>query len=116
MGEQLKRELAQLIHDELQDPRLGMVTVSAVQVSRDLAHAKVYVTVLGRDGAQAESLQVLNHSAGFLRHLLGRCLILRSIPQLHFVYDESVERGRHLTALIEQAVAADSHDAGENDS
>ena len=116
VGEQLKRELAQLIHDELQDPRLGMVTVSAVQVSRDLAHAKVYVTVLGPDGVQAESLQVLNHAAGFLRHLLGRCLILRSIPQLHFVYDESVERGRHLTELIEQAVAADSHDASENDS
>jgi len=116
VGEQLKRELARLIHDELQDPRLGMVTVSAVRVSRDLAHAKVYVTVLGPDAAQADSLRVLNHAAGFLRHLLGQCLVLRSVPQLRFVYDESVERGRHLTELIEQAIASDSHNPSEHES
>ena len=113
VGEQLKRELAALVRDQLNDPRLGMVTVSAVRMSRDLQHAKVYVTVLGAAQERTGSLRALNHAEGFLRHALRRRLVLRNIPHLHFVYDESLERGRHLTALIEQAVAADRSDNGE---
>ncbi|MGD8576196.1 MAG: 30S ribosome-binding factor RbfA [Thiohalophilus sp.] len=108
IGEQMQRELAILIQQEIQDPRLGMVTVSAVEVSRDLAHAKVYITVL--DDQQhdvATSLEVLNRAGGFLRHELGRRMTLRTVPALHFVYDESMARGNALSRLIDEAVKSD---------
>jgi len=106
----MQRELAALIRTDIKDPRLGMVTVSAVQVSRDLGHAKVYISVLGDTEAQQISLQILNKAAGFLRHALGQQMIVRSVPQLHFVYDESIERGSRLSALIDAAVKSDRHD------
>lgn len=108
VGEQMQRELALLIQQELKDPRLGMITVSGVEVTRDFAHAKVFVTVLSDDTAQVEkSLAGLRHAAGFLRRELGRRMQLRTIPELHFAHDTSVERGTRLSALIDQAVAAD---------
>ncbi|MBZ0070187.1 MAG: 30S ribosome-binding factor RbfA [Gammaproteobacteria bacterium] len=110
VGEQMQRELAALIRTDIKDPRLGMVTVSAVQVSRDLGHAKVYISVLGDTEAQQISLQILNKATGFLRHALGQQMIVRSVPQLHFVYDESIERGSRLSALIDAAVKSDRHD------
>ncbi|MBD8491946.1 30S ribosome-binding factor RbfA [Pseudomonas syringae] len=121
IGDQIQRELAQLIRREVKDPRVGLVTVTAVDVSRDVGHAKIYVTVMGQDDAEsiAQSLKVLNTAAGFLRMQLGREMKLRSVPQLHFHYDESVVRGAHLSALIERAVAEDSHhqsDAASDDS
>ncbi|MEW6648436.1 MAG: 30S ribosome-binding factor RbfA [Pseudomonadota bacterium] len=110
VGEQMQRELALLIQRELKDPRLGMITVSGVEVTRDFAHAKVFVTVLSDDPAQvAQSLEGLRHAAGFLRRELGRRMQLRTIPELHFAHDTSVERGTRLSALIDQAVAADGH-------
>lgn len=115
VGELLKRELAGVIHDEIKDPRLGMVTVAAVRVSRDLGYAKVYVTVLGEESAKKESVQVLNHAARFLRKSLGQNTKMRSVPELHFVYDESLEKGMHLTNLIEQAVASDNRRAHKDD-
>ncbi|MCO8164132.1 30S ribosome-binding factor RbfA [Pseudomonas sp. 21LCFQ010] len=110
IGDQMQRELAQLIRREVKDPRLGLVTITAVDVSRDLSHAQVYVTVMGRDGNDevAQSIKVLNTAAGFLRMQIGREMKLRTVPQLHFRYDESVSRGAHLSALIERAVAEDS--------
>ncbi|KQQ67603.1 ribosome-binding factor A [Pseudomonas sp. Leaf127] len=115
IGDQIQRELAQLIRREVKDPRVGLVTVTAVDVSRDVGHAKIYVTVMGQDDAEsiAQSLKVLNTAAGFLRMQLGREMKLRSVPQLHFHYDESVVRGAHLSALIERAVAEDSHHQGD---
>ena len=110
VGEQMQRELAALIRTEIKDPRLGMVTVSAVQVSRDLSHAKVFISVLGDAEAKQLSLQILNKAAGFLRHALGQQMIVRNVPQLHFVYDESIERGSRLSALIDAAVKSDRHD------
>jgi len=110
VGEQMQRELAALIRSEIKDPRLGMVTVSAVQVSRDLSHAKVFISVLGDAAAKQASLQILNKAAGFLRHALGQQMIVRTVPQLHFVYDESIERGSRLSALIDAAVKSDQHD------
>ncbi|PKM32730.1 MAG: ribosome-binding factor A [Gammaproteobacteria bacterium HGW-Gammaproteobacteria-12] len=109
IGDQMQRELAQLIRREVKDPRLGLVTITAVDVSRDISHAKVFITVMGQDDAEAikESLKVLNDAAGFLRMQLGKAMKLRSVPQLHFHYDESVQRGAHLSALIERAVAED---------
>jgi len=112
IGEQMQRELATLIQQEIQDPRLGMVTVSAVEVSRDLAHAKVFITVLNDEQQDiAASLEVLNRAGGFLRHELGRRMTLRTVPALHFVYDESMARGNALSRLIDEAVKSDKqHD------
>ena len=107
VGEQIQRELAALIHEELKDPRLGMVSISSVQVSRDLAHAKVHVSVLGNDEQSTESIDVLNHAAGFLRHKLGKLLHIRVIPNLRFYHDRSLEDGARLGALINQAIASD---------
>jgi ribosome-binding factor A len=113
IGDQIQRELAQLIRMEIKDPRLGsLVTVTAVEVSRDASHAKVYVTFMGAepvDGVDsvAQSLKVLNDASGFLRMQLGRAMKLRSVPHLRFHYDESVVRGAQLSALIERAVSED---------
>lgn len=110
IGDQMQRELAQLIRREIKDPRVGLVTITAVDVSRDVGHAKIFITVMGKDSAQdiAQNLRVLNDAAGFLRMQLGRAMQLRNVPQLHFHYDESVMRGAHLSALIDRAVAEDS--------
>jgi len=109
VADQMQRELALLIQREVRDPRLGMVTVTAVDVSRDLAHAKVFFTLLGEDSDEDVALnrEILNEAAGFLRMQLGRVMKLRAIPQLHFHYDESIRRGVHLSSLIDRAVAED---------
>lgn len=109
IGDQMQRELSDLIRREIKDPRLGMVTITAVDVSRDLGHAKVYTTVMNLEGEEAiaQNIKLLNEAAGFLRMQLGRAMKLRSVPQLHFHYDESVLRGTHLSALIDRAVAED---------
>ncbi len=114
IGDQMQRELAQLIQREIKDPRLGLVTLTAIDVSRDLSHAKVFFTVMGQDDDEqkiALNQSILKEAAGYLRMLLGKSLKLRTIPQLHFLYDESVRRGARLSALIERAVSADrQHD------
>ncbi len=116
IGDQMQRELARMIQREIKDPRLGMVTLTGIEVSRDLSHARVFFTVMGQDDDQqkiALNQEILNESAGYLRMLLGKSLKLRTIPQLHFHYDESVSRGAHLSALIERAVAEDRRHQGE---
>lgn len=109
IGDQMQRELATMISREVKDPRLGFITITAVDVTRDLGHAKVFITVMGDNTAEQiqSNLDVLNDAAGFLRMLLGKAMKLRTIPQLHFHYDSSIERGAHLSALIDQARAAD---------
>ncbi len=110
IGDQMQRELSQLIQREIKDPRLGMITITGVEVSRDLSHAKVYITVMGRDDDPEQvglNLEVLQDAAGFLRLQLGKAMKLRSVPQLHFHYDASIRRGAELSALIERAVAED---------
>ncbi|WP_421682104.1 30S ribosome-binding factor RbfA [Stutzerimonas urumqiensis] len=110
IGDQMQRELALLVQREIKDPRLGMVTITAVDVSRDLSHAQVYVTVLGREDdtdAVELNLQILSEAAGYLRMLLGKTMKLRTVPQLRFRYDASVRRGAELSALIERAVLED---------
>ena len=108
IADQIQRDLAMLIQREIKDPRLGMVTVSYVKVSKDLGYADTYVTVMplgNQDEAKVtpESLAVLNKAAGFLRKELARGIKLRVMPQLRFHFDESVDRGRRLHSLIEQA-------------
>ena len=94
-----------MMHEELKDPELGMVTIQEVRVVRDLSQAKVFYTSLDTRLSTAESSRRLNRLAGHLRWLLGQQLELRSVPRLLFVYDESIEQGERMDALIEQAVA-----------
>lgn len=106
VAEMIQRKLAQIIALEVKDPRLsGLVTLSAVKVAADLAHAKVYFTVLNGDKEVASS--ILNGAASYLRSALARTITLRIVPQLHFVYDESIEYGQHLSRLIHDANASD---------
>ena len=106
----LRRELALLIQAEVKDPEVGFVSLSDVEVTRDLAHAKVFVTVFEPDKA-AGSLKALNKAAGYLRRRLGQEMRIRSVPELHFQHDASVETGLHMDGLIEAAIAADRRDA-----
>ncbi len=113
VAQQIQRELAELVRLEINDPRVRLVTITAVEVANDYSHAKVFFTRL--DGKHEEAKQGLERAAGFLRSQLARSLKLRVMPQLHFVYDESVERGSRLSQLIDDAVAEDRHlaDKGE---
>ena len=110
LGEQIQRDLATLIQRELKDPRLGMVTVNFVKLSKDLSYADVNVTVLVADDAPeriAASLAILNQASTFLRTELGRGLNVRKVPNLRFHYDDSLKRGADINALIHQARAKD---------
>lgn len=113
----LKRELGTLIQMELRDPRIGMVSVTDAEVSRDLSHAKVYVTVMGKDSAEdaAESLAALNKAAGFLRSHVAKVNNARTTPQLRFYYDSSINRGQQLSQLIQRAVDSDRSRHADND-
>lgn len=114
VSDYLRREVAALIQNEVRDPRVGMVSITDVEVSRDLAHAKVYCTVMGKDSEKdaEESLQALNGAAGFMRSQLSKDSNMRTVPRLRFCFDSSVGRGRHLEELIERAVTTDD-EAGE---
>ncbi len=104
IADQIQRELAELIRLELRDPRVGLVTVTAVELSRDQSHAKVYFTVLGPESAAEAARLGLERASGFLRSGLAHRLSTRSVPELAFAYDESIERGARLTKLIDEAV------------
>ncbi|HDZ10127.1 30S ribosome-binding factor RbfA [Pseudohongiella sp.] len=126
VADQIQRILADLIRREIRDPRVGMVSVTGVNVSRDFAYANVFVTVLSsglvQDGFGSQlkdmgeldrkeiddSLAALNKAAGYLRSLLGKELSLRTTPALKFHYDDSIARGSYLSTLIDKALAADS--------
>ncbi|WP_019024738.1 MULTISPECIES: 30S ribosome-binding factor RbfA [unclassified Thioalkalivibrio] len=115
VGDQIQRELAELIRLEVKDPRVGMITLADVEVSRDLAHAKVFFTQLGGEEKGREAQQGLNHAAGFLRRALGQRMRLRSVPQLRFVYDDTPERGARMSSLIDQALAEDRAHHADSD-
>lgn len=109
VADYLQRELAALIQHEVRDPRVGMVSITGVDVSRDLGHAKVHCTVMGSDSSDdaRESIEALNKAAGYLRSLLSRDSTMRSVPQLRFYFDASVGRGRDMERLIKRATASD---------
>ncbi|MCP5419849.1 MAG: 30S ribosome-binding factor RbfA [Gammaproteobacteria bacterium] len=118
VSELLRRELAQLIHDAIDDPRGAMVSITNVLVSKDLGQAKVYVTILSDDAASRAAIVThLNEIAGLLRHNLAHQVRMRSVPRLRFLYDETVERGARLSALIAAAVAEDEarHESQNDD-
>ncbi|MEW9897920.1 30S ribosome-binding factor RbfA [Chitinivorax sp. PXF-14] len=105
VGQQIQRELPEILRFELKDPRIGLLTITDVEVTRDYSHAKVFFTVLGSGEQKAQTLETLEHAAGFLRNELGKRIKLRTMPLLHFHYDHSVENGMHLSSLIDQAVS-----------
>ena len=126
VADQIQRELATLIQLEVKDPRVGMVSISGVDVSKDLAYAKIFITVLNTlsdDGEVndstlsapgeldkleiEENLKALKKASGFLRTMLAKRLRIRSVPKLEFHYDGSIERGQQLSSLIDDALAAD---------
>ena len=107
VADQIRRDLAELIR-ELKDPRIGMVTLSAVEVSPDYAHAKVHFSVLV--GSPEESEAALNEAAGWLRNGLFKRLALHTVPTLHFRFDRSTERAADLSALIAKANALGAKD------
>jgi len=104
VAEQIRRELAELIQLELKDPRVSLVTLTDVEVTPDYAHAKVFYTTLAGAEHQAEIAKGLSAASHFLRRQLGKRIHLHHLPELHFVFDSSVERGTYLSHLIDQAV------------
>ncbi len=121
LADQIQRELAVIIQRELKDPRVGMVSINAVTVSKDLGYAEVYFTLISADELSAASEEVkatqgvLNRAAGFLRSQLGARIKIRAIPQLRFHFDTSVQRGRVLSSLIDRALDADQALASKRD-
>ncbi len=108
VADQIQRDLTELIARELKDPRVGMVTVQAVEVTPDYAHAKVFFTVLVGD--PQETQDALNQAAGFLRNFLFKRLHIHTVPTLHFQFDRTTERASDMNALIARAVASRSKD------
>ncbi|WP_133127564.1 30S ribosome-binding factor RbfA [Legionella nagasakiensis] len=109
IAETILRKLAQIIQQEVTDPRItSFITLSAVKVSKDLSHAKVYFTALNDDPNQ--TAMILNTAAGYLRTILAKTVKLRTVPQLQFVYDESIEYGKRLSRLIDEVNPPDSND------
>jgi ribosome-binding factor A len=107
IADQIQRDLAELIR-EVKDPRLGMITINAVEVSPDYAHAKVFFSVLV--GTSEECAEALNHAAGFLRNGLFKRLHIHTVPTLHFQFDRTTERAADMNALIAKAVSSRAKD------
>jgi ribosome-binding factor A len=107
IADQIQRDLGELIPRAVRDPRVGLVTVSGVEVTPDYAHAKVYFTVIGSDAEVAA--HGLNAAAGHLHNLLFKRLHIHTVPRLHFVHDTSVERGFEIDRLIDRAVGKAEH-------
>ena len=105
IADQIQRELAELIRLELRDPRVKLVTLTGVELARDQSHAKVYFTTLGPAEDAEACADGLARAAGFLRGGLAHRLSTRTVPELHFAYDDSIERGVRLSRLIDEAIA-----------
>lgn len=103
IADQVQRELSEIIRLELRDPRVRLVTLTGVELAADLSHAKVFFSTLGGAADVPEVAAGLTRAAGFLRSELSRRLTVRTVPQLHFAFDESLERGNRLSALIDEA-------------
>jgi ribosome-binding factor A len=114
VGNQIQRELAEVLREELKDPHVGMITLTGVDLSPDYRHAKVFFTRLQSGEELAQTLAALKRASGFLRSQLAHRLKLRSIPELHFVYDPSVESGDRITRLINAALSQDDQEKARN--
>ena len=108
VGEQIQREMAQLVQQEIKDPRLGLVTISAVKLSKDMSHANIFFTILNDEQSVEETIKILDGASGFLRHELGKRMQLRIVPHIHFKYDESISYGNELSSLINKAMGMEN--------
>jgi ribosome-binding factor A len=108
VADQIQRELAEIVQLELKDPRVSLITITDVNVTSDMEHAKIFVTSLSPTVDHAAVLAALRRAAGFLRSQLSHRMKLRIVPALSFEYDTSVERGMELSQLIDRAIAEDS--------
>jgi len=104
---QIHRELAELIRQEVKDPRVNFVSLTDVELTPDYAHAKIFFTALGGADSVPEILEGLRRASGFLRRELGKRIRIHTLPELHFHYDRSVEEGSRLSQLIDQTVRED---------
>ncbi|WOO50156.1 30S ribosome-binding factor RbfA [Hafnia alvei] len=114
VSQEMQKEIAIILQREVKDPRIGMATVSGVEISRDLAYAKVFVTFLNLSGGEKseeemvdDGLTALNEAAGFIRSLLGKAMRLRVVPELTFAYDNSLVEGMRMSNLVSNVVKND---------
>lgn len=114
LAETLKEEISQLIRVELKDPRIGFVTLTSVDVADDLAHAKVYVSVLGTEDEGKAALEALNRAAGFVRSEIGKRIRLRHVPAIVFKYDPSIQHGAHIAKLLRDVGVSDDSSKDES--
>jgi len=126
VGEQIQREMAQLVQQEIKDPRLGLVTISAVKLSKDMSHANIFFTVIDngeedkdnqtKEASITETVKILEGASGFLRHELAKRMQLRIVPHIHFKYDDSIAHGNELSALISKAMGMENPENRMSDS
>ncbi len=106
VGDSIHKELSQVLQHKFRDPRVGMINVTAVKVSNDLSTARAYVTFVAEidEASRTQQIQVLNNAAGYLRTQVSKAVSMRMIPRIYFVYDESVDYGQKMSALIDKAI------------
>jgi len=104
LNEQFRQEISLLIRSEVRDPRIGMVTITSVEVSPELDHARVYVTALGEEAEKLEAVSGLTSAAPFIRGQLGRRLHMRRVPELHFLIDRKLENAQRIESLLREAL------------
>lgn len=114
LNEVIHRELALLLQQNTKDPRIGLVTISEVEVTKDLSYATIHVTIYGQPEEIQKNLKLLNHAAGFFRSELAKIVKARKMPELRFVYDKSIVHGAQMTELINKAVSSDEEPSSEN--
>lgn len=123
VADQIQRHMAEIIQLELGDPRVGMVTVTGVDITREFERARIYFSIFGNQDEVETTSKVLNQAAGYLRTVLAKRMKLRTTPQLVFIYDESLEKGNRMDSLIKSAMSdtnidsdSDSDNDNDNDS
>jgi ribosome-binding factor A len=102
LSEQIREEVSLIIDGELTDPRIGLATITEARITPDLSHVKIYVSVVGTDEEIKDSIEALNHAAGFIRHQLGFALRVRRTPELHFVHDDSVRNAERIERILHE--------------
>jgi ribosome-binding factor A len=115
LAEHIKIEVAHIISEKVKDPRLGFVTLTGVETDKNLRFARVYVSVLGEESVVVDSMKALSSAAGFIRGELGKILSTRSVPELQFVYDESIRHGARISSVLRAISAAEAKNSGTID-
>lgn len=110
VDELLKQEIARIVREEVKDPRVGFATVMDVASSRDLRHARVYISVMGEEEEKAATLAALRSASGFVRSRVGQSITLKYLPELHFELDRTLERAARIEAILDESLPPDPTD------